>query len=87
MQHISSSGQNVIEFRNIINQDRSASFVNWQLKDVALWKPFSAKLAAGTRLLSKVPDGLGDPFPMPFNAEVTIPFAPGRGRSRAACRL
>ena len=69
------SGQNVIEFRNIINQDRAASFVRWQLKDVALWKPFSAKLAAGTRLLSKLPDGLGDPFPTPFNAEVTIPFA------------
>ena len=69
------SGQNVIEFRNVINQDRAASFVRWQVKDVALWKPFSAKLAAGTRLLSKLPDGLGDPFPMPFNAEVTIPFA------------
>ena len=69
------SGQNVIEFRNIINQDRAASFVRWQLKDVALWKPFSAKLAAGTRLLSKLPDGLGDPFPTPFNSEVTIPFA------------
>ena len=68
------SGQNVLEFRNIINQDRAASFVRWQLKDVALWKPFSAKLAAGTRLLSKLPDGLGDPFPTPFNAEVTIPF-------------
>ena len=68
------SGQNVIEFRNVINQDRAASFVRWQLKDVSLWKPFSAKLAAGTRLLSKVPDGLGDPFPTPFNAEVTIPF-------------
>ena len=68
------SGQNVIEFRNIINQDRAASFVCWQLKDVVLWKPFSAKLAAGTRLLSKLPDGLGDPFPAPFNAEVTIPF-------------
>ncbi len=69
------SGQNVIEFRNIINQDRAASFARWQLKDVALWKPFSAKLAAGTRLLSKLPDGLGDPFPSPFNVEVTIPFA------------
>ena len=69
------SGQNVIEFRNAINQDRTASFARWQLKDVALWKPFSAKLAAGTRLLSKLPDGLGDPFPTPFNAEVTIPFA------------
>ncbi len=68
------SGQNVIEFRNIINQDRAASFVRWQLKDVALWKPFNAKLAAGTRLLSKLPDGLDDPFPTPFNAEVTIPF-------------
>ena len=69
------SGQNVIEFRNIINQDRAASFVRWQLKDVALWKPFSAKLAAGTRLLSKLPNGLGDPFPTPFNSAVTIPFA------------
>ena len=69
------SGQNVIEFRNTINQDRSTSFVRWQLKDVALWKPFGAKLAAGERLLSKLPDGLGDPFPTPFNAEVTIPFA------------
>ena len=69
------SGQNVIEFRNIINQDRAASFVRWQLKDVALWKPFSAKLAAETRLLSELPDGLGNPFPTPFNAEVTIPFA------------
>ena len=68
------SGQNVIEFRNVINQDRASSFVRWQLKDVALWRPFSAKLAAGTRLLSKLPDGLGDPFPTPFNAEVTIPF-------------
>ena len=68
------SGQNVIEFRNVINQDRAASFVRWQLKDVALWKPFSAKLAAGARLLSKLPNGLGDPFPTPFNAEVTIPF-------------
>ena len=68
------SGQNVIEFRNIINQDRAASFVRWQLKDVALWKPFSAKTVAGTRLLSKLPDGLGDPFPTPFNAEVTIPL-------------
>ena len=69
------SGQNVIEFRNIINQDRASSFVRWQLKDVALWKPFSAKLAAGTRLLSKLPNGLGDPFPTPFNSAVTIPFA------------
>ncbi len=73
------SGQNIIEFRNIINQNRTTSFVRWQLKEVALWKPFSAKLAAGARLLSKLPDGLvsglGDPFPTPFNAEVTIPFA------------
>ncbi len=63
-------GQNVLEFRNIINQDRATSFARWQLKDVALWKPFSAKRVAGGRLL-----GLGDPFPSPFNAAVTIPFA------------
>ena len=60
------AGQNVLEFRNVINQDRFTSFVRWQLKDVGLWKPFSAKRAGGT---------LGDPFPVPFNAEVTIPFA------------
>ena len=69
------SGQNIIEFRNILNQNRVASFARWQLKDVVLWRPFSAKLAAGARLLSELPDGLGDPFPTPFNAEVTIPFA------------
>ena len=69
------SGTNIIEFRNIFNQNRTSGFSRWQLKDVALWKPFSAKLSAGTRLLSKLPDGLGDPFPTPFNAEVTIPFA------------
>ena len=42
-------------------------------------EPPSAKPAVGTRLLSKLPDGLvsglGNPFPTPFNAEVTIPFA------------
>ncbi len=69
------SGQNVIEFRNRVNQNRTASFTHWQLKDVKWWKPANAKLAAGTWLLSKLPDGLGDPFPTPFNAEVTIPFA------------
>ncbi len=64
------SGQNIIEFRNMLNQGRAASFARWQLKDVALWKPFRAKLAAGP-----VPEGLGHPFPTPFNSEVTIPFA------------
>ena len=59
------SGQNIIEFRNMLNQDRAASFARWQLKEVALWKPFRAKRAAG----------LGQPFPAPFNAAVTIPFA------------
>ena len=72
------SGQNVIEFRNLINQNRSSSFARWQLKDVKLWKPFNAKLVAGPQLLSELPDGLvsglGAPFPTPFNAEVTIPF-------------
>ena len=73
------SGTNIIEFRNIFNQNRTSSFYRWQLKDVAVGEPPSAKLAAGTRLLSKLPDGLvsglGNPFPTPFNAEVTIPFA------------
>ena len=73
------SGQNVIEFRNRVNQNRTSSFTHWQLKDVALWKPFNAKAIAGAKFLgssgSIVESGFGDPFPTPFNAEVTIPFA------------
>ena len=74
------SGQNVIEFRNRANQNRtSSSFTHWQLKDVKLWKPFNAKAIAGAKFLgssqSVVESGLGNPFPTPFNAEVTIPFA------------
>ena len=74
------SGTNIIEFRNIINQNRTSSFARWQLKDVWVDEPPpSAKLVAGMQLLSKLSDGLvsslGDPFPTPFNAEVSIPFA------------
>ena len=73
------SGQNVIEFRNRVNQNRTSYFTHWQLRDVVLWKPFSAKPIAGAKFLessgSVVESGLGDPFPTPFNAEVTIPFA------------
>ena len=72
------SGQNVIEFRNRANQNRTSSFTRWQLKDVVLWKQFSAKRVAGAKLLGPaqpvIESGLGDPFPTPFNAEVTIPF-------------
>ena len=71
-------GQNVIEFRNRSNQNRTSSFTRWQLKDVELWKPFNAKPIADAKFLgssrSIVESGLGDPFPTPFNAEVTIPF-------------
>ena len=73
------SGQNVIEFRNRANQTRTSSFTHWQLKDAELWKPFNAKPIAGAKFLGSslavVESGLGDPFPTPFNAEVTIPFA------------
>ena len=73
------SGQNVIEFRNRINQNPTNSFTYWQLRDVKLWKPFNAKAIAGAKFLGSAPSvvesGLGDPFPTPFNAEVTIPFA------------
>ena len=73
------SGTNIIEFRNMFNQNRTSAFYRWQLKDVEIGAPPSAKPVAGTRILAKVPDGLvsglGDPFPTPFNAEVTIPFA------------
>ena len=74
------SGQNTIEFRNLSNQNRTSSFARWQLKDVDVtWRrPANAKPVAGPQLLSELPDGLvsslGDPFPTPFNAEVTIPF-------------
>ena len=73
------SGQNVIEFRNRANQTRTSSFTHWQLKDAELWKPFNAKPIAGAKFLGSslavVESGLGDPFPTPFNAEVSIPFA------------
>ena len=64
----------------MFNQNRTSSFARWQLKDVWVAEPPpNAKPVAGTQLLFKVPDrlvsGLGDPFPSPFNAEVTIPFA------------
>ena len=72
------SSQNVIEFRNKVNQNRTSSFTHWQLKDVKLWKPINAKPIAGAIFLgssrSVVESGLGEPFPTPFNAEVTIPF-------------
>ncbi|MDE2743485.1 MAG: IPT/TIG domain-containing protein, partial [Gemmatimonadota bacterium] len=73
------TGTNTIEFRNIFNQNRTSSFARWQLKDVWVGEPPSAKPVAGMQFLSKLSDGLvsglGDPFPTPFNAEVTIPFA------------
>ena len=73
------SDTNIIEFRNVFNQNHTSSFARWQLKDVWVAEPPpSAKLVAGAQVLSKLPDGLvsglGDPFPTPFNAEVTIPF-------------
>ena len=72
------SGTNIIEFRNIFNQNRTSGFARWQLKDASIGEPPSAKPVAGPQLLSELPDGLvsglGDPFPTPFNAEVTIPF-------------
>ncbi len=68
------SGQNVLEFRNRANQSRTSSFTHWQLKDVKWWKPANAKPVAGANW-SVVESGLGAPFPTPFNAEVTIPFA------------
>ena len=74
------SGKNTIEFRNLSNQNRTSSFARWQLKnvDVTWRRPANAKPVAGPQLLSELPDGLvsglGDPFPTPFNAEVTIPF-------------
>ncbi len=73
------SGQNVIEFRNNANQNRSSSYTHWQLRNVKLWKPFDAKAIAGARLLSSsslvLGSGFGHPFPTPFNASVTIPFS------------
>ena len=73
------AGQNVIEFRNRTNQHRTSSFTHWLLKDVKLWMQVSAKPIAGAKLLGSyrpvVESGLGDPFPTPFNAAVTIPFA------------
>ena len=74
------SGRNTIEFRNTINQNHPESYVHWQLKDVSVTsrRPANAKPVPGTQRPSELPEGLvsglGDPFPAPFNAEVTIPF-------------
>jgi len=69
------SGRNTIEFRNTFNQERSEFFAHWQLKDVSVTsrRPANAKPVPGTQLPSELPD-LGDPFPTPFNASVTVPF-------------
>ena len=71
------SGTNIIEFRNISNQNRTSGFDLWQLKDVSVTslRPANAKPVAGAQLPEELVSGLGDPFPAPFNAEVTIPFA------------
>ena len=71
------SGTNIIEFRNISNQNRTSGFDLWQLKDVSVTslRPANAKPVAGAQLPEEPVSGLGDPFPAPFNAEVTIPFA------------
>ena len=75
------SGRNTIEFRNTFNQERSEFFAHWQLKDVHVTsrRPANAKPVPGTQLPSELPEGLvsglGDPFPTPFNASVTVPFA------------
>ena len=86
-QEVLNSGQNVIEFRNLTNQNRSSSFTRWQLKDVVLWRRFSAKMFAGSNFLGSSPlvleTALGVPFPTPFNAGVTLPFTtaePGQVR-------
>ena len=63
------SGENVIEFFNNINQLRNDSYVRWRVRNVWLVDLPNAKPVVG------VASGLGDPFPAPFNAEVTIPFA------------
>ena len=71
------SGTNIIEFRNISNQNRTSGFDLWQLKDVSVTslRPANAKPVVGAQLSEEPVSGLGDPFPAPFNAEVTIPFA------------
>ena len=72
------SSQNVIEFRNLANQDRSSSFSRWQLTNVRLLESGNAKLIAGATFLGSSPPvletALGAPFPTPFNAGVTLPF-------------
>ena len=71
------SGTNILEFRNISNQNRTSGFDLWQLKDVSVTslRPANAKPVVGAQLSEEPVSGLGDPFPAPFNAEVTIPFA------------
>lgn len=70
------TGRNIIEFRHVQNRLRSSAYVRWQIRDIALWKPFDAKrpVALGGQQLP-LSYGLGNPYPSPFNSEVTISFA------------
>lgn len=78
------AGQNTLEFRNEINQGKSSGYDAWILRDVALWKPYQAKLAGALNieggLGATMATALGTPFPVPSNTGVVIPFdlaAPG----------
>lgn len=70
------TGRNTVEFRHIVNSTKSSDYETWQIRDIALWKPFDAKRIAtlgGQQL--PLSSGLGNPYPSPFNSEVTVPYS------------
>jgi len=70
------SGRNVVEFRHVRNGGRTTGYEAWQLRNVALWKPYNAKWVASEIVTTVAPEvlGLQEPYPSPFNSSVTIPY-------------
>ena len=70
------ASENVLEFRHVRNAWRSAGYDQWLVRNVRLWKPYNAKFVGVDRLNEIVSSRfiLGDPFPTPFNAAVSVPI-------------
>lgn len=70
------NGKNTIEFRNTKNSTRSSGYDNWSIRNIQVWKPFDAKLVhRGEGQHLRLSLGLGNPYPSPFNSEVTVPYS------------
>ena len=69
---------NTLEFRHAANARRTQNYDRWGIRDVELWKPYLAK-PVGSRQYPgadvQVNVSVGDAFPSPANAAVTLPIS------------